>query len=114
MVAEVVTAVEDPAGQFGVLVEPGTDGEDGDVGARAFGFAEKGPGDGGLALAVEGERDLGVGAGAMGELDGEGGKTARDRHGHRHRCAHGQPAGGGRVDDCSVGSAVGGQCACGD
>lgn len=75
VVAQVVTAVEDPAGHRGILVEPGADGEDGDPRSGPFHLCEHGLGDGGFALAVEGERDAGAAAGAVRDLDrlpGEG------------------------------------------
>lgn len=75
VVAQVVTAVEDAAGHRGILVEPGTDGEDGDPCSGPFRLGEHGLGDGGLALAVEGERDAGAATGAvcdLGRLPGEG------------------------------------------
>lgn len=40
VIAEVVAAVEDPAGEIRVLVEPAADGQDGDTGAGPFGLGE--------------------------------------------------------------------------
>lgn len=77
MVAEVVAAVQDPAGDAGVLVEPGPDGQHGDACAVPFGLVEQGAGDGGVALAVEGEGDAGTVAGPVRDLDGLSGEGAR-------------------------------------
>lgn len=77
VVAEVVAAVEDAAGDVRVLVQPGADGEDGDPGARLLRLAEKRLRHGGVALAVEGEGHSGrVGAGAVGDLGGSAGVAA--------------------------------------
>lgn len=81
VVAEVVAAVEDPAGHLGVLVQPAAHGEDGDPRPGAFGRAEDGAGDGGITLAVEGERHAGPVAGAVVDLYGLPGDAVRGGHG---------------------------------
>lgn len=94
VVAEVVAAVEDAAGHLGVFVEPAADSEDGDPGVGPFGLGEYGPGDGGVALAVEGEGDAGAVAGAVVDLGRLPGKAARGRRGVRGRVPGGRGRGG--------------------
>lgn len=81
VVAEVVAAVEDPAGHLGVFVEPAADGEDGDPGPGPFGLGQHGPGDGGVALAVEGEGDARLVTGAVVDLHRLPGEAARGGRG---------------------------------
>lgn len=70
MVAQVVAAVEDAAGEVGMFVEPGPDGQDGDPGTAPLGLPEQRPGDGGFTLSVKGEGDPGTVTGTVGDLDG--------------------------------------------
>lgn len=77
VVAEVVAAVEDPAGHVGVLVQPAAHGEDGDPRPGTFGFSQDGPGNGGITLAVEGEGDTCPVAGAVVDLHGLPGDAVR-------------------------------------
>lgn len=116
VVAQVVTAVEDPAGHRGILVEPGTDGEDGDPRSGPFRLGEYGLGDCGAALAVEGERDAGPAAGAVRDLgrlpgEGEGGRgVVRDRGFRgtgRGACGAGPGRGRGRGGCATAGTARG-------
>lgn len=75
MVAEVVAAVQDPAGHTGVLVEPAADGQHREPGTRPLGLAEDGAGQDGVTLAVEGEGHPGPAAGAVLDLDRLPGET---------------------------------------
>lgn len=77
MVAELVAAVQDPAGHVGVLVEPGADRQYGDPRSRALRLGEdRAPGRG-VAVAVEGERDAGAVPGAVRDLHGLAYEPAR-------------------------------------
>lgn len=76
VIAEVVAAVENPAGEVGVRVEPCAHGEDSDPGAVLLGFGEQGTSGRGIAATVKGEGDTGAVSGAVGELGGESGRCA--------------------------------------
>lgn len=99
VIAEVMAAVEDPAGHVGVLVEPAPDGEDGDPDVGPFRLGEHGPGDGGVALAVEGEGDAGAVTRTVVDLDRLPGEAVRGGCGARGRGLRtpgGRRGGGGR------------------
>lgn len=98
MVAELVAAVQDPAGHVGVLVEPGADRQYGDPRSRALRLGEdRAPGRG-VAVAVEGERDAGAVPGAVRDLHGLVGEPARaGGGGRRGGSGRGGGGGGGRL-----------------
>ncbi len=76
MVAQVVAAVEDAAGERGVVVQPAADREHGDPGPRLLRLAEQRLRRGGVALPVEGQRDLAPVARPVGDLRGQPGEPA--------------------------------------
>lgn len=96
MVAELVAAVQDPAGHVRVGVEPAADRQYGDPRARSFGLGQYGPGDGGVPVAVEGEGDPGAVARTVPDLVGLSGDPARGGRG-RPADPCGRPGGRGRL-----------------